>query len=264
MSLKVLPSNKLLERFTRLNVALSRTLDRVLPAAFQRDGNASFRDDILPGRIRKGDTVYDVGGGSQPYVSRRMKHELDLHVVGLDIDADELAAAPTGVYDRLIVADLCNYRGQGDADVVICRATLEHVPDTSGAIRGIASTLKPGGRAFIFASSRNAVFARLNRVLPQRLKQILLFTLFPRKAEGHAGFKAYYDRCIPSQIEAFARDNDLDVEERHLFWISSYFMIFTPVFIIWRIVQGFAYLVLQNDAAETFAYVLRRPVESQH
>ena len=241
------------------NVGLSRLLDTALPARLREDGNKTFVREFLPRAVNPGDTVYDLGGGSRPFVTLADKQRLELTVVGLDIDADELAAAPAGIYDRQIAADLCTFDGPGDADVVVCQATLEHVPDTAGAIRALASTIKPGGRIFIFAPSRNALFARLNRALPEGVKRRALYALFPDKAEGHDGFKGYYDRCTPREIEQLAAANGLVVDERRLFWISSYFMVFTPAFAAWRAWQGIAYALLGKNAAETFIYVLRKP-----
>jgi SAM-dependent methyltransferase len=245
--------------FVNANVALSRAVDGLLPASLRRDGNRTFLKDYAPRAIQAGTTVYDLGGGSQPFVKLDVKERFGLRVVGLDISAEEMAQAPAGVYDQMIAADLCTYIGQGDADIVMCQATLEHVPDGAGAMRAIASVLKPGGRVFIFAPSRNALFARLNLVLPQRVKEKILFTLFPKKGEGHDGFPAFYNRCTPKDIEALARRNGLEVEERALFWISSYFMALFPAYLVWRLAQGASYLVRGYNAAETFIYILRKP-----
>lgn len=253
-----LAEHGMLRKFLNWNKAASAAFNRLLPTRLSLDGNRTFHRDFLPFAVQQGDLVYDLGGGARPVISPERKAELSVRIVGLDIDGDELAAAPPGSYDQTIAHDLCSYTGQGDADVVICQATLEHVPDTAGAMRAIASTLRPGGRAFIFAPCRNAVFARLNLVLPEALKQKLLFSFFPNKAEGHDGFKAYYDHCTPSEIEVLARQNGLHVEKKRLFWMSSYFTIFLPVFLVWRFVQALTWLVLRDDAAETFIFVLRK------
>jgi len=61
------------------------------------------------------------------------------------------------------------------------------------------------------------------------------------------------------------KENGLEIEERRLFWISSYFSVLAPAYIAWRIMQGLAYLALRDDAAETFAYVLQKPdLKAQH
>lgn len=241
------------------NVKLSRSVDAMLPMFLRRDGNNTFIAEVLPRSVDFGDLVYDVGGGSRPFITVHDKNRLGLTVVGFDIDPAELGAAPLGLYDRTVVADLCDFEGVSEADVTICQATLEHVKDTSAAVRALASTIKPGGRIYIFAPSRNALFARLNRILPERLKRKLLFFFFPEKAKGHDGFKAYYDRCSPSEIEQLAVANDLVVEERFLFWTSSYFFVFTPAFLVWRVCQAVNYMILGTNAAETFIYVLRKP-----
>lgn len=241
------------------NVWLSGAFDRLLPGAARSDGNKTFIAEYLPRAVGPGSTVYDLGGGSRPFVDLATKRKLKLTVVGIDVSAEELAAAPRGIYDREIAADLCTFTGNASADSVVCQALLEHVPDGAGAMRAIATTLKPGARAFIFAPSRNAVFARLNLLLPQALKERLLYALFPHKAEGHDGFRAYYDRCTPRDLEALAAENGLIVEERRLFWISSYFSIFAPAYLAWRLMQGFLYLLLRENAAETYIYVLKKP-----
>lgn len=248
-------------KFLRANYTVSRWIDSFLPAKLRQDGNEFFLSDVLPRALQADSTVYDLGGGSRPCVSREQKARLGLRLVGLDVSGDELAAAPAGTYDQAIVADLCTYTGSGTADSVICQATLEHVPDTVGAMRGLATCVRPCGAVYLFAPCRNAVFARMNLILPERLKQFMLFNLFPEKAKGHDGFRAFYDHCTPGQIEAIARSNGLEIEERRLFWTSSYFFIFTPAYLLWRIWQGLAYLVIGKDAAESFVYVLRKSHE---
>lgn len=240
------------------NVKLSRAIDSLLPPRLRCDGNSAFLNDFVPYAVRSKDLVYDIGGGSRPFISLEEKNRLNAKVIGLDISREELVAAPPGIYDEIIVHDLCTFQGDGGADVAICQALLEHVPDTAGAFRALASAVKPGGRVFIFAPARNALFARLNMALPERLKKSLLFAIFPSKATGHDGFKAYYDLCIPSKIEELADLNGLDIEHRRIFWLSSYFMAFVPAYIFWRIYQGVGALLLGDDAAESFVYVFRK------
>jgi SAM-dependent methyltransferase len=252
----------LARRIIDANIAMSGLIDRMLPERVRRDGNKTFIRDLLPTAFARGTTVYDLGGGSRPALDVAEKRRLGITVVGLDISADELAAAPAGAYDYTIAADLCTFVGPGDADAVVCMATLEHVPDMAGAMRALASTVKPGGRVLMFAPCRNAVFARINLMLPESLKQRLLFSLFPHKAGGHDGFKAYYDRCTPREIEALAAANGLDVVERRLFWASSYAHVFTPAYVVWRLWQLASYAVIRENAAETFAYVFAKRIDA--
>lgn len=242
----------------KANRYISNQFDTILPDRLREDGNACFGREFIPQALQPGTVVYDVGGGSRPCLTPNEKERLKLTLVGLDISTEELDAAPLGIYDRKIVHDLCSFAGNCDADAVVCQAVLEHVPDTANAMRALSTMIKPGGRIFIFIPSRNALFARINMAFPENLKRRLLFFLFPQKAEGHDGFKAYYDHCTPSEIERLAKANGLQVEERKLFWMSSYFTVLAPLFVLWRLWQGLAYLTLRQDAAETFIYVFKK------
>jgi SAM-dependent methyltransferase len=244
--------------FINANVALARATNLLLPKSLCTDGNFWFQQKVLADACLAGETVFDIGGGSRPWITPAERQRLGLYVVGLDISAAELAAAPVGSYDEAIAADLCSYVGKGDADVVICQALLEHVPDANGALRAIASALKPGGRAYIFAPCRYAVFAQLNRVLDQDLKRRVLFFLFPYAAEGHDGFVAYYDHCSPNAVKAIVHDLGLSVEQSGTFWVSGYFYFFFPAYLLWRAYQFFSWIALGRDACESFYYVLRK------
>lgn len=245
--------------FVRANFALSDWIDGFLPPSIRKDGNRQFRTLYSPRALQPNSTIYDLGGGSQPAVTLDEKTRFGLTVVGLDISGEELDKAAPGIYDRKIEADLCTYIGNGDADIVICQATLEHVPDGVGAMRAISTILKPGGTAYIFAPCRYAVFARVNLLLPQKLKERLLFSLIPSKATGHDGFPAFYDNCTPKEVESTASKYGLIVDERSLFWTSSYFKVFLPAYVAWRVAQGILYLFIRENAAETYIYVLKKP-----
>lgn len=236
------------------NIKSSRAFDQMLPEKYRIDGNGFFINHFAPGYLATGLTVYDVGGGKQPFVSVDLKRRLQLTIVGVDIDQGELDRAPAGVYDRAIRADITQFRGQGDADLVICQALLEHVKNVDDAFASIASILKPGGRALIFVPSRNAVYARINLLLPQSLKKRLLHTIYPKTREAQ-GFPSYYDQCTPRDFRRLAQKHDLNVE-RESFHYSSYFAFFFPLYLLWRLwILGF-HALRAEQAAETFSMVL--------
>jgi 2-polyprenyl-6-hydroxyphenyl methylase/3-demethylubiquinone-9 3-methyltransferase len=173
-----------------------------------------------------------------------------------------LEAAPDGSYQELIVADICEYRGNGSYQLAICQSLLEHVKDTEQALQGIASLLASGGRAVIFVPCRNAWYARINMLLPERLKRAVLFALFP-KARGRQGFPAYYNRCTPKEFIAMATLQGLVVAHVQSYYCSSYFSFFTPLHIFWRIVTLGLRRIYGDQVAETFVMVLDRPATSQ-
>lgn len=219
-----------LRSFIDSQVAVSSYIDRLLPEDYRIDGNSEFFNRFVRPALRPNTTVYDVGGGKSPCIAPALKSELDLRIVGLDISEGELARAPAGSYDDTVCADITRYLGHGDADLVICQTLLEHVPDTACAFRAISTMLKPGGLAVLFVPSRKALFARLNRLLPEPIKRRLLYSIFPHSAKGQ-GFKSYYDRCTPSDFRALAAAHRLEVRDSAYYWKSSYFSFFSPLYL---------------------------------
>ena len=244
--------------FIAINRKASGAFDRLLPAKFSVDGNRDFLDHIAPGFLTHGLKVIDVGGGRHPFVGAATKSARGLTVTGLDIDGGELAAAPPGTYDETIVADIVNYRGREDADVIVCQAVLEHVPNTQAAFTSLKSMVRPGGRILLFVPCRNAAFARANLLIPQRLKRRMLFYIYP-EARGGQGFPSYYDRCTPRDFGRLAKDLGLVIETEKLYWSSAYFTFLAPLHILWRLSQLLAMTIIGRQAAESFSLVIAKP-----
>jgi SAM-dependent methyltransferase len=244
-------------RFIDFQTRLSGRFDHLLPEEFRIDGNREFLDKLVPAFVPPRAVVYDVGGGKNPVVAFQRKSELGLRVIGLDIDGGELAAAPVGSYDETVCADITGYQGQGDGDLVICQALLEHVCDSGAALRAISSILKPGGRALIFVPSRNAVYARVNLLLPEALKRKILFAVFPETRRDH-GFRAFYDRCTPVGFAGMAVQHGLLTEHCQPYFQSSYFRFCFPLHAAWRLWMLLFRLFAGRQAAETFTVILRK------
>ncbi len=106
--------------------------------------------------------------------------------------------------------------------------------------------------------SRNAVYARLNIVLPQSVKQRILYWLFPemRKCQG---FPAYYNNCTPAELKKLAIANGLVIIEERYYFTSSYFSFFFPLYIAWRLWVLFFHALAGEQAAETFCLALQKP-----
>jgi SAM-dependent methyltransferase len=192
------------------------------------------------------------------------KYKLGLRVIGLDISARELSAAPPGVYDRTIYTDITQYSGSAIADIAICVALLEHVRDTDAALGAIATLLKPEGVALLFIPCRNAVYARINRIAPESFKRWLLKTIygdFPEIQAELTGFPAYYDRCTPRDICTMAQANGFSVQLLQIYFASGYFQFFPPLYVAWRLWQIASKAIAGDQAAETFSVVLRKSAE---
>ena len=242
------------------NAWLCEKVDLLLPAQYRVDGNRDFLDTFIPSYVEPRLTIYEVGGGKHPYFRSEQKKQFALIVVGLDIDGGELSQAPDGAYDRIISADICSYRGKGDADLVICQAVLEHVKNTDRAFAAVASILRPGGSALIFVPSRNALFARLNLLLSEEFKQKLLFFVFPT-ARDRAGFKSYYNACTPKDFRRLAVTHGLEVQEERLYFMSYYFFCFFPAYLLWRIWLLMFRAIAGGQAAETFCMALKKSAQ---
>jgi SAM-dependent methyltransferase len=239
-------------------VALSSAFDRLLPRSFRVDGSKDFKQRIVPSYLRPGLVVYDIGGGARPCVDLETKRRLGLTVAGVDLDKEQFAKAPRGLYDRAIIADITTYQEENAAYLVVCKSTLEHVQDTEAALAGMARLLNPGGTLLVFVPSRNALYARLNVLLPERLKLRLLAAFMPNQAD-HLGFPAVYDHCTPHDFRQFAARHGLQIKELRPYYISSYFSVVFPIYFLWRVWILSYRAMAREGAAETFVLIARKP-----
>lgn len=237
---------------------LSARFDGLLAASYRLDGARDFQTRFLPGYLQAGSRIYDIGGGKSPYLSPEEKERLDATVIGLDIDPRELLRAPAGAYDLAVCADVTRYLGAQDADLGICQTLLEHVRDVDAALRSIATCLRPGGRLVVFVPSGNALYARLNRLLPTRVQQALLNLYASGRQRDIRGFPAYYDRCTPRELAATALGHGLELEDARYYFTSGYFSIFFPAHVLWRLWLILFRSVAGPQAAETFAMTFRK------
>lgn len=251
--------SKLFRLFINSQIKISNQFDQlIMPAKFLIDGYQDFARLVVPKYLRENSVIYDIGGGKRPYITADLKAKLkDCYVIGLDINANELKAAPSDIYDETIVADIMDYEGKMDGDLVISLALLEHVENVEVALRGVASCLKKQGQVLLFVPSKNALFARINKILPERLKRQILFTLFPH-SQNTQGFPAYYDCCTPRDIKRIAQSMGFEVVDERHYYISSYFSFFFPLYLIWRFYILVFYLIAKEQAAETFGLVLKK------
>jgi len=241
----------------KTQIYLSRRFDSRLSEKFRTDGMRDFMDSFVPRYLEAHLRVYDVGGGKNPAIDLPTKAGLGITLVGLDIDEDELSQAAHGVYDETICADITEYEGRQDADLVVCKAVLEHVVSVERALASISSILKIGGRAIIFVPSRNAVYSRLNLILPQDLK-VKLLSLFNPDGVGAEGFPAYYDRCTPKDFSTIASCYGMEVIESRLYFSSGYFSYFFPAHLLWRVWLLCFYWLRREQAAESFSMAFEK------
>jgi SAM-dependent methyltransferase len=230
---------------------------RLVPGCAQ-DGQLAFRDHVLPGLLRPGLRILDVGGGKHPAISLQTKKELGLYIVGLDISETELAQAPHGAYDALVVGDVAAVSIPGKYDLVFSRAVLEHVADPAAAIANLAGALVPGGVMAHVMPCRNAPFAILNRWLGNRVARRLLFAVFPEK-QIDSGFPAYYRDCTPAGLSRACGECGLEVVKVMPYYNSNYMSFFTPFYTIELFRQALMCSLRLENFSESFSLVARTP-----
>jgi 2-polyprenyl-3-methyl-5-hydroxy-6-metoxy-1,4-benzoquinol methylase len=248
-------------RFIEWNRRISRweraLVARMVPAC-AADGPRDFHDNVLPSLLRTGQRVLDVGGGKHPAISLQTKQDLGLHVVGLDVSETELAQAPTGAYDSIVVGDAAAIEIPGQYDLIFSRSVIEHVADPRAAVANLAGVLARGGIMAHVVPCRNAPFAIINRRLGNRMARRLLFAIFPEK-EDHSGFQAHYRDCTPSRLSRICRECDLEVVKITPYYNSGYTSFFAPLYTLEMLRQTLMCCLRQENFAEAFSIVARAP-----
>ena len=255
---------KAVRRFIEWNRRVSRweraSLGHIVPG-FVRDGQLDFRDHVLPSLLKPGLRVLDVGGGKHPAIALETKRKLDLYIVGLDLSEVELAQAPPGAYDAVVVGDVAAVSIPGDYDLIFSRAVLEHVADPFAAIANLAGALAPGGIMAHVMPCRNAPFAILNRWLGNRVARSVLFALFPEKRKN-SGFPAYYRDCTPARLSLACRTCEMEVLQVTAYYNSDYTSFFAPLYTVEMLRQAMMCRLRLENFAESFSIIARAPASA--
>jgi SAM-dependent methyltransferase len=245
-------------RLIASQVALSCAFDQLLPPSFRVDRSKDFNIESSRATcVQVSSSTTSVAEHDHAWTSRPSA-ALGLTLTGVDLDEAQFAKAPRGLYDPAITADITTYQEQNAADLVVCKSTLEHVRDTEAALARMARLLNPGGTLLVFVPSRNALYARLNVLLPERLKLRLLSAFMPSQAD-HLGFPAIYDHCTPHHFRRFAARYGLQIKELRPYYISSYFSVVFPAYFLWRVWILAYRAIAREHAAESFVMIARKP-----
>ncbi|TXG77489.1 methyltransferase domain-containing protein [Patescibacteria group bacterium] len=247
-------------RVIDINRAASTKFDRTFVKRHRRqDGLKDFVNNVVPKELKDGQTILDIGGGKRPFVGTEVSRRAGMKIIGLDISREELDQSPAGSYDKKVVGDIGSRNlpnTQKKADVVICEAVLEHVADAPQGIQNIARMTAKGGVVLVYVPCRHAPFARLNQLLPQRVKKAALHKVFPESQHAQ-GFPAYYDQCSPEEMRAIFEKAGLSVRETRKYYFSNYFSFFFPAYALWRARQ-YAWGVFGRDNCEAFTIIAEK------
>jgi ubiquinone/menaquinone biosynthesis C-methylase UbiE len=243
-----------LRRLIDANVRVSRRIDRRINpdhGDLQRAFFAAVEDEMA--RLPEGSVVADLGGGRHCLYVDRLPADHPLHLVAVDISADQLAANTDVAECRVAnVAEELPF-ADGEVSLVLSRYLLEHVDGVPAAATHMGRVLAPGGVALHFVPCRFSTFAVAARLLPFGLLLGLLHRVSP-ETRGEVEFEVFYDHCYPSALErAFYDAGFRRVEVRVEYVSTSYYWPFLPLFLL---VAAYERLVRKADARSLAAYVM--------
>jgi 2-polyprenyl-6-hydroxyphenyl methylase/3-demethylubiquinone-9 3-methyltransferase len=171
-------------------------------------------------------TILDVGAGRTPTIDVNQRPE-GCRYLGLDVSASELEKAPNGAYAQTYAQDICTPRPElvDQVDLVVSWQVFEHVRPLEQAIDNIHTYLRHGGQLVAMLSGRNAIFAVLNRIVPERLGKEAMKHLLNR--EPDSVFRAHYDSCTYTELNILFQDWS-NVEITPMFRGAAYLSFFRP------------------------------------
>jgi tRNA A58 N-methylase Trm61 len=115
-----------------------------------------------------------IGTGGALVANKDLLEGKDLHVYGVDIDADyvkqaDAAIRAAGLADRVTVAleSIYDHKG-GPYDAAYFGASFMLMPDPQGALRHVMSLLRPGGRVYFtqtFQEKRSKIVETMKPLL---------------------------------------------------------------------------------------------------
>lgn len=246
-------------------VSANRRLSRWLTPDHQHESNVFYMFAKVAAQIialPTTRTVLDAGAGASWFFDDHFKRAHKIRLIGVDIDAGEMALNDS--LDERHVGSVCDALPvrAGSVDAITAYSGVEHFPDNQAFLRNCFEALRPGGRFIAQFPSRYALFATINRLLPQKLAHAVLFTLRPG-TEGHMGFRAHYDRTNYSAFKAMAEAEGFEVEYHLPGYYDAYFNFFTPLFLVWQLVCTALFFVGAKNFATYNLFVLRKPGRSE-
>jgi SAM-dependent methyltransferase len=168
--------------------------------------------DTTQSLVRPAIRVLDVGSGATPTLRTEWRPK-GLEYVGLDVSADELSRAAPGAYDRTVVGDVARFDPElrEGFDLVLSVNTLEHVSPLDDAVENLRQYLKPGGTLVAQFSGAFALFALVNRAIPERLKERLVLRLTGRPPDDvfPARYHLCWDRALRRRVFARWRETSI-------------------------------------------------------
>jgi SAM-dependent methyltransferase len=245
------------EQFFELNKSASTAVRTKLNLESEDPFWARFDDLVadfsrdLPDRA----VVADLGGGKSCRYASRIPRDRGVRIVAVDISAAELA--DNHDVDECRVADVSRRLpfDDGEVDLLVSRALLEHVDGVPRAVREMARALRDGGTALHFVPCRNSLFGLAARLLPFGPLKRLLHFVRP-ETRGVVEFDVHYDSCAPGPMRRLFLDAGFKDVEIIVCWSQSGY--FLPVFPLYLPVAAYQWLARALRLEPLAAYMIVR------
>jgi ubiquinone/menaquinone biosynthesis C-methylase UbiE len=215
-------------------------------------------DDLVADYARSlGDkaTVADLGGGRSCRYAHRIPRDRGVRIVAVDISDDELSANQD--VDECRVADVSHRLPfqDGEVDLLVSRALLEHVDGVPHAVNEMGRVLRPGGTALHFIPCRNSLFGLAARLLPFGPLKRLLHFVRP-ETRGVVEFDIHYDSCVPGIMRKLFLASGFSEVEVSICWSQSGY--FLPIFPLYLPVAAYQWMAKTLRLESLAAYMIVR------
>lgn len=203
--------------------------------------------------------VVDIAAGKSWHFPPHYKHWYGIHLIGLDIDAGELAE--NQLLDERLRCDVVERipLEPESVDLITVHSGIEHFHDNQRFLANAFSVLRPGGFLLAQFPSRYAPFAIANRLLPRRVSRRIL-DLIMREDADDLGFQAFYDRTNYSAFRVMYRAAGFE-EVYYLpgYYSSSYFEFFVPAYVVSYLYDACRFALGIKDLSSYNLWVLQKP-----
>jgi len=169
--------------------------------------------------------ILDAGAGKRCFYKRD-----GMRIVGADVLWSDLAQnSELGFAVAANLSAGIPFRPESFDAITACYF-LEHIPEPERFVREAASVLKPGGKIFMLFPCRYALFAVLNRIIPNRWT-VALLRRFQKNSEG--GFPASYSKCWPNGMRKVLEQNGFRVVRQTVcHYQAFYYSSFLPLYLL--------------------------------
>jgi ubiquinone/menaquinone biosynthesis C-methylase UbiE len=164
--------------------------------------------EVLEEKVSDDAVWLDVGCGHHLLPPWRLNDEIAFvnrkrFVVGIDLDLEGLRKHKTIRSRVLGTADELPFRSE-TFDIVSANMVVEHLDDPDRQFAEVLRVLKPGGIFIFHTVNSNSYFARLRRLVPERMVKPLAKLLDERDSVDV--FPVQYKANTPGQISEIARN----------------------------------------------------------